>query len=75
MGNGNIPSLRPKRKVVYAAFSFCTLHSSLFPLHFSLTSPARLFQRRDKREEIKEEVAFLPKVEKHLIICRFKSFG
>ena len=55
----------PKRKVAKAAFSFCTFHSSLFTLHFSLTSPVRLFQRRDKREDRKEKVAFLPLVEKH----------
>ena len=48
-----------ERKVAQAAFSFCTLHFSLFTLHFSLNFPARLFQRRDKREERKEKVAFL----------------
>ena len=36
----------------------------LFTLHFSLISPARLFQRKDKREERKEKVDFLPLVEK-----------
>ena len=35
-----------------------TLHYSLFTLHFSLISPTRLFERRDKREERKEKVAF-----------------
>ena len=34
-------------------------HSSLF-----YKSPARLFRRKDKREERKEKVAFLPLVEK-----------
>ena len=46
----------------FSAFSrwhlFGTLHYSLFTLHFSLTSPTRLFQRRDKREKRKENVAF-----------------
>jgi len=45
------------------------LSSSLFS-----KSPARLFQRRDKREERKEKVAFLPLVEKHFyykIVCIF----
>ncbi len=49
--------------------SLFTFHSSLFTLHSSLfsNSPARLFRRRDKREERKEKVAFLPLVEKHFL--------
>ena len=55
-----ILSGRPKRKVAQAAFSFY-FHSSLFTLHSSLfpNSSTRLFQRRDKKEERKEKVAFL----------------
>ena len=67
-------ALNTKRKVAQAAFSFCTLHYYLFTLHFSLNFPERLFQRRDKREERKEKVAFLPLVEKHFyykIVCIF----
>ncbi len=43
------------------ASGFFFLYSSLFSFHSSLFSeiPARLFQRRDKREERKEKVAFL----------------
>ena len=40
----------PKRKVAQAAFSFCTFHSSLFTLHFSLTLP-----RDFSREEIRKK--------------------
>ena len=46
-----------KRKVAQAAFSFCTFHSSLFTLHFSLTLP-RDFSREEIREK-REKVAFL----------------
>ena len=60
------PRDTPKqRKVAQAAFSFCTFHSSLFTLHFSLNLLPRLFQRRDNREERKEKEAFRPLVEKH----------
>ena len=45
-----IPSSPPKRKVAQAAFSFCTLHSSLFTLHFSLNLPHDF-----SREEIREK--------------------
>ena len=41
-------------------FSLFSFHSSLFS-----NSHARLFQRKYKREERKEKVAFLPLVEKH----------
>jgi len=43
-------------------FSLFTFHSSLFS-----KSPARLFQRRDKREERKEKVAFFSLGQKALI--------
>ena len=54
-----------KKKSRVSGFFF--LYSSLFSFHSSLfsISPARLFQIRDKREERKEKVAFLPLVEKH----------
>ena len=54
-----------KRKVAQAAFSFCTLHSSLFS-----KSPARLFQRRDKRE--KKDVAFRCG-EKHFLLYQVEK--
>jgi len=42
------------------ASGFFFLYSSLFSFHSSLfsKSPARLFQRREKREERKEKVPF-----------------
>ena len=58
-------SFSAKKKSRVSGFFF--LYFSLFSFHSSLfsNSPARLFQRRDKREERKEKVAFLPLVEKH----------
>jgi hypothetical protein len=58
------PATSTKKKSRASGFFF--LYSSLFSFHSSLfsKSPARLFQRRDKREERKEKVAFLPLVEK-----------
>ena len=43
-----------KKKSRASSFFFLVL----FTLHFSLISPTRLFQRRDKREERKENVSF-----------------
>ena len=66
----------PKRKVAQAAFSFCTLHYSLFTLHFSLISPTRLFQRRDKREERREKrekKMYLFAIAKSILIDRCQS--
>ena len=63
--SGSNPLGQAKKKSRASGFSFCILHSSLFTLLFSLNLSARLFQRRDKREERKEKVAFLPLVEKH----------
>ena len=62
---GPIPGGASKKKSRASGFFF--LYSSLFTFHSSLfsKSPARLFQRRDKREERKEKVAFLPLVEMH----------
>ena len=59
------PTSATKKKSRASGFFF--LYFSLFSFHSSLFSkcPARLFQRRDKREERKEKVAFLPLVEKH----------
>ena len=72
--------------IVNTSFFNYIIHSSmcplllynfpLFSLRFSLFSKAspQLFQRRDKREEIKEKAAFLPLVEKHFyykIVCIF----
>ena len=58
-------SFSAKKKSRVSGFFF--LFFSLFSFHSSLffESPSRLFQRRDKREERKEKVAFLPLVEKH----------
>ena len=60
-----IPISATKKKSRASGFFF--LYFSLFSFHSSLfsNSPTRLFQRRDKREERKEKVAFLPLVEKH----------
>ena len=58
---GPIPGGASKKKSRVSGFFFLVL----FTLHFSLISPTRLFQRRDKREKRKENVAFLPLVEKH----------
>ena len=62
---GSNPGGASKKKSRVSGFFF--LYSSLFSFHSSLfsKSPTRLFQRRDKREERKEKVAFLPLVEKH----------
>ena len=59
------PISATKKKSRASGFFF--LYFSLFSFHSSLFSeiPERLFQRRDKREERKEKVAFLPLVEKH----------
>ena len=52
------PISATKKKSRVSGFFF--LYSSLFTLHLSIFAyPTRLFQRRDKREEIKEKVAFL----------------
>jgi len=59
-------STRLKKKSRGGGFFFLvlfTILSSLFTLHSSLFTflqplPARLFQRRDKREERKENVSF-----------------
>ena len=62
---GENPTPATKKKSRVSGFFF--LYFSLFSFHSSLfsKSPTRLFQRRDKREERKEKVAFLPLVEKH----------
>ena len=62
---GSIPGGASKKKSRVSGFFF--LYSSLFSFHSSLfsKSPTRLFQIREKREERKEKVAFLPLVEKH----------
>ena len=67
---GSNPGDASKKKSRVSGFFF--LYSSLFSFHSSLfsKSPARLFQRRDKREERKEKVAFLPLVEKQFVIKR-----
>ena len=54
------------------ASGFFFLYSSLFSFHSSLfsKSTARLFQIKDKREERKENVAFLPLVEKHCFLVK-----
>ena len=63
-------STRLKKKSRVCGFFF--LYSSLFSFHSSLfsKSPTRLFQRRDKREEKKENVASLPWVEKHWFLVK-----
>ena len=59
----------PKRKVALGGFFF--LFFSLLSLHFSLFSKEqmRLFQRKDKREKRREEVALLRKALNYIIIC------
>ena len=45
-----------KEKVAQAAFSFCSLHFSLFTLHSSLSLPlCGFFQWKEKREKRKEK--------------------
>jgi len=62
---GSTPPISTKKKSRASGFFF--LYFSLFSFHSSLfpNSSTRLFQRRDKREERKEKVAFLPFAEKH----------
>ena len=63
-------STRAKKKSRASGFFF--LYFSLFSFHSSLFSKplSRLFQRRDKREERKEKVAFLLIVKKQFVIKR-----
>ena len=62
LGKDEVPGSNPgsssKKKSRASGFFF--LYFSLFSFHSSLfsKSPTRLFQRRDKREERKEKVAF-----------------
>ena len=70
---GSNPGDASKKKSRVSGFFF--LYFSLFTLHSSLFSnfPPRLFQRRDKREERKENVAFLPLGEKHYLLFKLKN--
>ena len=63
-------SFSAKKKSRASGFFF--LYFSLFSFHSSLFSKplSRLFQRRDKREERKEKVAFLLIVKKQFVIKR-----
>ena len=57
-----------KRKVAQAAFSFCTFHSSLFTLHFSLKFP-RDFSREEIREK-REKKMYLFAVAKSIFVLK-----